>query len=112
MSSSEEEVGQGPTPGTGTVRKLSCSACFDSLWFCYSPVHQMQQYYRLGSLDNCSQKWSAVVDCLTLKTKRSAQVQEILETREKDKPHIWTVRTPEEASSHWRDLYGHLDEVE
>ncbi|KAF4380928.1 hypothetical protein F8388_011850, partial [Cannabis sativa] len=72
----------------------------------------MQQYYRLGSLDNCSKKWSAVVDCLTLKTKGSAQVQEILETREKDKPHIWTLRTPEEASSHWRDLYGHLDEVE
>ncbi|KAF4379672.1 hypothetical protein F8388_023689 [Cannabis sativa] len=77
-----------------------------------APVHQMQQYYRLGSLDNCSNKWSAVVDCLTLKTKGSAQAQEILETREKDKPHIWTLRTPEEASSHWRDLYGHLDEVE
>uniref|UniRef100_A0A803QY75 Uncharacterized protein n=1 Tax=Cannabis sativa TaxID=3483 RepID=A0A803QY75_CANSA len=41
-----------------------------------APVHQMQQYYRpKGSLDNYSKKWSAVVDCLTLKTKGSAQVQ-------------------------------------
>ncbi|KAF4353825.1 hypothetical protein F8388_009984 [Cannabis sativa] len=43
-----------------------------------APVHQMQQYYRpKGSLDNYSKKWSAVVDCLTLKTKGSAQVQKI-----------------------------------
>ncbi|PRQ38235.1 hypothetical protein RchiOBHm_Chr4g0411551 [Rosa chinensis] len=30
---------------------------------------------RLGTLDNCGGKWSALVDCLTLKTKRSAEVQ-------------------------------------
>lgn len=40
-----------------------------------APVHQMQQYYRLGTLDNCSDKWNALVDCLTLKTKRSTEVQ-------------------------------------
>ncbi|KAF3455119.1 hypothetical protein FNV43_RR05567 [Rhamnella rubrinervis] len=72
----------------------------------------MQQYYRLGSLDNCSEKWSALVDCLSLKTKRSSEMQEILESREKEKPHIWTFRTPEEASSNWKELFGHLDEVE
>ncbi|KAF3453102.1 hypothetical protein FNV43_RR03536 [Rhamnella rubrinervis] len=44
----------------------------------------MQQYYRLGSLDNCSEKWSALVDCLSLKTKRSSEMQEILESREKE----------------------------
>ncbi|PON75288.1 hypothetical protein TorRG33x02_245780 [Trema orientale] len=99
-------------PGTGTVRRLSCSACFDALWFCYSPVHQMQQYYRLGTLDNCSPKWSAFIDCLTLKTKSASHVQEILGTREKTKPHIWTLRTPEEASSYWREIFGHLDDVE
>nr|GMD16007.1 uncharacterized protein C227.17C-like [Ipomoea batatas]GMD20408.1 uncharacterized protein C227.17C-like [Ipomoea batatas] len=89
-------------------RKLSCSACFDALWFCYTPVHQMQQYYRLGNLDNCSDKWSALYDCLTLKTKRQAEVEEILEKREKTKPHIWSFRTPEEAASHWQKLYGHM----
>ncbi|GAU46926.1 hypothetical protein TSUD_85260 [Trifolium subterraneum] len=40
-----------------------------------APVHQMQQYYRLGALDNCSGKWKAMVDCLMLKTKPSSQVE-------------------------------------
>lgn len=40
-----------------------------------APVHQMQQYYRVGVLDNCSEKWTALLDCLNLKTKRSAEVQ-------------------------------------
>ncbi|CAH9070921.1 unnamed protein product [Cuscuta europaea] len=93
-------------------RRLSCSACFDALWFCYTPVHQMQQYYRLGKLDNCSKKWSALYDCLRLKTKSQAEVEEILEKREKTKPHIWTFRTPEEASLHWQKLYGHTYENE
>ncbi|MFS7956547.1 hypothetical protein Hanom_Chr07g00655931 [Helianthus anomalus] len=90
-------------------RKVSCTVCFNALWFCYSPVHQMQQYYRLGSLDNCSGKWGALVDCLKLKTKSSQEVSEILETREKEKTHIWSFRTPEEAASHWNKLFGHLD---
>jgi hypothetical protein len=39
-------------------------------------------------------------------------MQEILEIREKAKPHIWTYRTPKEASSHWKELFGHLDEID
>lgn len=35
----------------------------------------MQQYYRLGVLDNCHEKWSALADCLMLKTKRASDVQ-------------------------------------
>lgn len=93
-------------------RRFSCTACFDALWFCYSPVHQMQQYYRLGVLDNCSGKWSALYDCLTLKTKQSSEALEILQTREKAKPHIWTFRTPEEASSHWKELFGDIYDME
>lgn len=42
-----------------------------------APVHQMQQYYRAGQLDNCSGKWSGLVDCLTLKTKRASEVEVI-----------------------------------
>ncbi|XP_062082839.1 uncharacterized protein LOC133789124 isoform X2 [Humulus lupulus] len=100
-----QETEEGPTPS-----KLSCSPHFEALWFCC--FNQMQQYYRLGTLKNCSQKWSAVVNCLTSKTKGSAQVQEILETSEKAKPHIWSIRTPEEASCRWKNLYAHLNEVE
>ncbi|TXG75598.1 hypothetical protein E1A91_1Z000500v1 [Gossypium mustelinum] len=54
---------------------LSCTKCFDALWFCYSPVHQLQQYYRGVVLDNCYGKWSALWDCLYLKTKPSSQLQ-------------------------------------
>ncbi|CAK9311903.1 unnamed protein product [Citrullus colocynthis] len=97
---------------TGSRRRLSCTTCFDALWFCYSPVHQMQQYYRVGVFDNCSDKWTALLNCLQLKTKRASEVQDILESREKAKFHIWTFRTPEEASSHWKALYGHLEEME
>ncbi|KAF5178024.1 hypothetical protein FRX31_032383 [Thalictrum thalictroides] len=86
--------------------ELSFIKCFDNLWFCYSPFHQMQQYYRLGVLDNCSGKWNALFDCFDLKRKRSSEVQEILEAREKLKPHIWSFRTKEEASTYWRDHCG------
>ncbi|GAB2274660.1 hypothetical protein Dimus_009431 [Dionaea muscipula] len=92
-------------------RRLSCIPCFDAIWFCYSPVHQMQQYYRVGVLDNCSQKWSDLFDCLSLKTKPSSELQEILEAREKAKPHIWSFRTPEEAAANWERTFGHLDEM-
>ncbi|XP_020252997.1 uncharacterized protein C227.17c [Asparagus officinalis] len=85
---------------------LSCTKCFDALWFCYSPFHQMQQYYRYGEFDTCFGKWSALADCLSLKTKRSSEVQEILEEREKAKPHIWTYRTVEEASENWWRMYN------
>uniref|UniRef100_A0A7N0T169 Uncharacterized protein n=1 Tax=Kalanchoe fedtschenkoi TaxID=63787 RepID=A0A7N0T169_KALFE len=105
---SEEQPADAPSQRN--LRKLSCAKCFDALWFCYSPVHQMQQYYRLGALDNCAGKWSSLWDCLSLKTKSNREVSEILETREKERTHIWTFRTPEEASVRWRLLYGDPDD--
>ncbi|KAK1398316.1 hypothetical protein POM88_008179 [Heracleum sosnowskyi] len=53
MSGIEEESSVAVTPR----KRLPCTAYFDALMFCYSPVHQMQQYYRAGQLDNCSGKW-------------------------------------------------------
>jgi hypothetical protein len=32
---------------------LSCSKAFDSLYYCYSPVHQGKVYYQTGQLDDC-----------------------------------------------------------
>uniref|UniRef100_A0A7N0T1E9 Uncharacterized protein n=1 Tax=Kalanchoe fedtschenkoi TaxID=63787 RepID=A0A7N0T1E9_KALFE len=69
---SEEQPADAPSQRN--LRKLSCAKCFDALWFCYSPVHQMQQYYRLGALDNCAGKWSSLWDCLSLKTKSNREV--------------------------------------
>ncbi|CAN6167140.1 unnamed protein product [Urochloa humidicola] len=68
----------------------------------------MQNYYRYGEFDNCFGKWGDLVDCLTLKTKPVAEVEEILIAREKAKPHIWTFRTVDEASEHWWRMYKHL----
>nr|CAB3457198.1 unnamed protein product [Digitaria exilis] len=72
-----------------------------------SASSQMQNYYRYGEFDNCFGKWGDLVDCLTLKTKRAAEVEEILIAREKAKPHIWTFRTVDEASEHWWRMYKH-----
>ncbi|CAD5194635.1 unnamed protein product, partial [Musa acuminata subsp. malaccensis] len=110
------------TSSSQEARKLSCTKHFDALWFCYSPFHQVQQYYRHGEFDNCFGKWNALFDCLNLKTKNLCMqlsytlyrwyfllhvvfrmvnllllLQEILEAREKAKQHIWTIRTVEEA---------------
>ncbi|XP_058108757.1 uncharacterized protein LOC131251809 [Magnolia sinica] len=92
--------------------RLSCTTFFDALGFCYSPVHQMQQYYRHGVFDNCYEKWNALFDCFNLKTKRSSEVQEILEARARSKAHIWTYRTAEEATTHWKELFGHVNDGE
>ncbi|XP_042018189.1 uncharacterized protein C227.17c-like isoform X1 [Salvia splendens] len=89
-------------------RRLSCTKYFDALYFCYSPFYQMQQYYRIGELDNCFGKWSALYDCLCLKTKKATEVESILEAREKAQTHIWTFRTPKEAERFWNQHYGHL----
>ena len=87
--------------------RLDCIKCFDALWFCYTPLHQLQTYYRHGDFDTCFGKWGDLVDCLSLKTKRRAEVEEILIAREKAKPHIWTFRTAEEAQANWWQMYKH-----
>ncbi|CAH2077993.1 unnamed protein product [Thlaspi arvense] len=77
-----------------------------------APFYQMQQYYRVGRLDDCSKKFSDLFDCLSLKTKRASEAEKILEEQEKADAakHIWIMRTQEEASSHWNETFGHLDD--
>eukprot|EP00252_Welwitschia_mirabilis_P012568 TRINITY_DN27704_c0_g1_i1.p2 TRINITY_DN27704_c0_g1~~TRINITY_DN27704_c0_g1_i1.p2 ORF type:complete len:106 (+),score=14.74 TRINITY_DN27704_c0_g1_i1:96-413(+) len=97
-------------PSNQVRRELSCSACFDAVWFCYSPKHQLQQYYRHAKLDDCKDKWNALFDCFHLKTKPSSEMQAILESREKASQHIWEFRTVDDASKEWNKAYGHLYE--
>ncbi|XP_010520405.1 PREDICTED: uncharacterized protein C227.17c isoform X2 [Tarenaya hassleriana] len=101
MSSEKEE-------SSSTRRRLACTPYFDALYFCY--FHQMQQYYRVGKLDDCLQKFHDLFDCLSLKTKSASEVEKVLEAREKEKKHIWIMRTREEAVSHWNKTFGHLDD--
>lgn len=92
--------------------KLSCVKYIDSLWFCYSPFHQVREYYREGTFDNCRRKWSELFDCFHLKTLSEAKAQAILEQREKEKldSHIWKFRTPDEASKEWKKIFGHFQD--
>lgn len=32
---------------------LNCMKAFDSIYYCYSPVHQAREYYITGQLDDC-----------------------------------------------------------
>ncbi|KAK9856820.1 hypothetical protein WJX84_007972 [Apatococcus fuscideae] len=81
--------------------KQSCVPLFDALWFCYSPVYQMQQYYKFGKADDCSGQWSNLYNCLKSRTKFKAKAPEA------PKKHpLWNIRTPEEAEEYWRKQYG------
>uniref|UniRef100_A0A0D9XFP0 Uncharacterized protein n=1 Tax=Leersia perrieri TaxID=77586 RepID=A0A0D9XFP0_9ORYZ len=90
------------------LRRPDCIKCFDALWFCYSPYYQMQFYYRQGEFDTCIGKWADLIDCLALKTKPAKEVDEILAAREREKPHIWTFRSADEAAENWMRMYKHL----
>lgn len=37
-------------------------------------------------------------------------LQEILAARENSSTHIWSFRTVEDASNHWKELFGHLND--
>jgi len=89
---------------------ISCIPKMDALWFCYSPVYQMTEYYREGTFDNCRHKWTELFGCISLKTKPQSQIQEILQERERAQQHIWEFRTPEEAGKHWKEEFGHLQD--
>ncbi|KAL3684071.1 hypothetical protein R1sor_002093 [Riccia sorocarpa] len=89
---------------------LSCTPCIDALWFCYSPVFQVKQYYREGEFDSCKGKWVELFSCISLKTRPAAEVEAVLKQREVAKEHIWQFRTREEATEHWKEQFGHLEE--
>lgn len=78
----------------------------DALWFCYSPVHQMTEYYRYGKVDDCLGHWGELWDCLKQRTKFADT-----EARAQDHSHpLWKLRTKEEAAQFWKKEFGHLDE--
>eukprot|EP00951_Prasinocladus_malaysianus_P026816 scaffold239011_cov39-Prasinocladus_malaysianus.AAC.3 len=76
-----------------------CLKYFDALWFCYSPVHQMTEYYRYGVLDSCQGHWSDFMNCMARKTKFGNPAPPPKETG------IWQLRTPEEAAKVWRESF-------
>lgn len=86
---------------SGGKSRESCVKHFDALWFCYSPVFQLQQLYRYGEVDDCTRHWRDFYDCLKKRTKFADQVVE----KPKAEP-LWQLRTPEEASTFWQEQFG------
>eukprot|EP00271_Cylindrocystis_brebissonii_P014308 TRINITY_DN35627_c0_g1_i1.p1 TRINITY_DN35627_c0_g1~~TRINITY_DN35627_c0_g1_i1.p1 ORF type:complete len:131 (-),score=28.03 TRINITY_DN35627_c0_g1_i1:428-820(-) len=100
----EESVGE---------KKESCVKHVDALWFCYSPVYQMTQYYREGEFDSCVQKWTDFSDCMLMRTSAAQRIQAKREAQaaalEAGAPPMWTMRTPEAAAPLWEEQFGHLN---
>eukprot|EP00884_Botryococcus_braunii_P005573 jgi/Botrbrau1/15016/Bobra.0018s0114.1 len=89
-----------PTDANSKQRE-SCVPYFDALWFCYSPGHQLTEYYRYGNVDDCSGQWRKFYNCLKKRTKYADQAEE--ET--KPEP-FWEMRTKEEAMEFWVREFG------
>lgn len=90
--------------------KLSCTKHFDAIYFCYSPVYQMTQYYREAKFDDCKGKWGQLWNCMSMKTKPAEEVQAYLDEQSRSVNDIWTLRTPQEAAKAWNAQFGHLQE--
>lgn len=82
--------------------KESCIKYIDALWFCYSPVYQITEYYREGNFDSCLGKWRAFGDCMLLRTAAAPRIRAKQEAQEREMPHMWQFYTPEEAAVHWQ----------
>ncbi|KAL6782605.1 hypothetical protein ACKKBG_A07450 [Auxenochlorella protothecoides x Auxenochlorella symbiontica] len=82
---------------TSAPKRQSCIPYFDALWFCYSPVYQLTEYYVEGKLDDCTQHWTNFINCMKQKTKFKD-----VDPEETSSHHpLWTLRTPEEAAAAW-----------
>lgn len=82
----------------------NCTKYFDALWFCYSPVFQLKQYYIYGNLDNCQGHWNRWYQCLK---QRTAFKDKDAGTETAAHP-LWQFRTKEEAQHFWEEEFGHL----
>ncbi|KAL3148543.1 hypothetical protein ABBQ38_013980 [Trebouxia sp. C0009 RCD-2024] len=104
---SKEPAGNSDKTDSHRRKEASCIPYFDALWFCYSPVHQFKQYYRVGNVDDCLSYWNNLYDCLRQKTKyKDVEVAEVAGSQHP----LYKLRTPEEAQEFWQAEFGHLDE--
>lgn len=90
----------------GEERRGNCVVAFDALWFCYSPVYQLQQYYIYGKVDDCASKWTDLLDCLKRKTTKYKE--EVLQAEAEKRHPLWDIRTHAEAEAFWGREFGHI----
>jgi hypothetical protein len=85
--------------------RQSCVPFFDALWFCYSPAHQLRQYYVYGTVDDCTGHWGALWDCLKQRTRFKDEGGDGGGDVAPAHP-LWRLRTPEEAREAWQREFG------
>mmetsp|Transcript_42036 Transcript_42036/g.106433 ORF Transcript_42036/g.106433 Transcript_42036/m.106433 type:complete len:119 (+) Transcript_42036:116-472(+) len=86
-----------------THRPESCVQYFDALWFCYSPVHQMEQYYRFGIFDDCKGHWGRFMGCMARKTRLGSPAEPPVDHS------FWKQRDPAEAAKFWKSQFPDCD---
>lgn len=61
---------------------ISCTKVFDSVYYCYSPVHQARQYYITGELDNCRGRLKKFRMCVMSRFRPQNQSEVLYEQEE------------------------------
>lgn len=101
----------GDPPKVMTTPPPSCTKAFDSLYFCYSPLHQGRHYYRHGELDDCRARMRRFQLCLLSRLKPRGESERLY--REEDA----RVRAAAAASSSppappvWHPRQEYIDSV-
>ena len=68
-----------------------------------APVHQLQQYYVYGNVDDCTGHWSRLYACLKQKTARYKD--DTLGKHALGTHPIWQLRTKTEAEAFWKNEF-------
>eukprot|EP00924_Labyrinthula_sp_SR-Ha-C_P007085 snap_masked-scaffold_8-processed-gene-8.18-mRNA-1 protein AED:1.00 eAED:1.00 QI:0/0/0/0/1/1/2/0/99 len=55
--------------------KTNCLKFADALCYCYTPPHQLGNFYMNGEIDDCKRNLSNLMTCLKLKTKSSTRTE-------------------------------------
>ena len=51
------------------ARSVSCTPYLDAVVACHSPLWQVAELYRQGTVDDCKAKWTQLFDCAALRAK-------------------------------------------
>jgi hypothetical protein len=66
----------------------------------------MKEYYRYGTVDDCSGHWGTLMNCL--KTKTTRYKNSVPEDPNAGRHPLWELRTPQQAAEFWGREFGKL----
>ena len=103
------------TPDALYPRSMSCRQAFDQAFYCQSLGGKFNDIYRYGSLNSCSEQWSAFWFCMRVRQYADKDKQEVIKEFYKDRDatrqqqfgsseDVWEIRTKGVENAFWRDL--------